>query len=136
MQVLLTCRLMETAVNWRRMKFFLRHFINGVKYGYPLCCIINFCIDSIVGLPSGISRGVRHRLGGYVPCRLHTRILRPLGKAECMRLMESGFGIETLGPNDLVEIRVNDRTVFATRIPVGLDGILQYHMVLRGKNHS
>jgi len=45
----------------------LRHIREGLKWGYPICCILDF---SIFG--SGASdRGViQHGDGWYVPCRL------------------------------------------------------------------
>lgn len=93
-------------------------------------------MDEISGLPSGISRGGTYQRGGYVPCRLHTRILRPLGKAQCLELMKSGFSVETLGPKDSIEIRANNMVIFSTQVPVGLDGILQYRLDLRGRTYS
>jgi hypothetical protein len=33
----------------------LRH-----KYGYPICCVVNYSLDSFLGIPSGLSRGETH----------------------------------------------------------------------------
>jgi len=40
----------------RRIKGAIEDFIVGIKDGYPICCIIHFCIDNILGLFPGITR--------------------------------------------------------------------------------
>jgi hypothetical protein len=54
---------------------FLKHLRNGIYYGYPICCILHFAIESAIG--SGRKRAVRrggiHPAPGkaYVPCFWH-----------------------------------------------------------------
>jgi len=50
------------------MRFTLRHFINGVGEGYPLCCIIAFCL--------GKARGIvvrKNLFDVYRSCLLHRK---------------------------------------------------------------
>lgn len=45
--------------------------VNGLKYGYPICCILEFCFDSIDGRLSALRRGGvpnGNDSGVYVPC--------------------------------------------------------------------
>ena len=43
-----------------------RHYLEqGLKEGYPPCCIAAFVRDSMVGLSPGELRGSK---GGFVPC--------------------------------------------------------------------
>lgn len=47
----------------------LRDLINGLEYGYPLCCIEEYCLDSLEGRYSAWRRGtVPWGFGKYVPC--------------------------------------------------------------------
>lgn len=53
---------------------FLKHLRMGVWYGYPICCILHFSMDSALG-----KKRVAGRRGGihpapnkaYVPCAYH-----------------------------------------------------------------
>lgn len=48
----------------------LRDVEAGLFYGYPLCCIEEFCMDTLDGLYSGLRRGHIDTDDGrrYVPC--------------------------------------------------------------------
>jgi hypothetical protein len=50
----------------------IKDLINGIKYGYPLCCIIQFSLDTLRNLP--IQATLRYTdTVDYVPCNLHIR---------------------------------------------------------------
>ena len=53
----------------------LRHFLAGIRCGYPLCCVLRFAISD--QCTQAIERGVcLHRDGVYVPCHwLHRQHL-------------------------------------------------------------
>ncbi len=97
----------------------------GLDYGYPLCCVLNFTIDSLLGVPSGLSRGEAYdeKLGSYVPCEFHKRVKHSLTPKESLRLFDSGFRVEHLAPKDLIETRVNGRLIASVEIPAELDGV-------------
>ncbi|MGD0175610.1 MAG: hypothetical protein ABSC50_02155 [Candidatus Bathyarchaeia archaeon] len=100
-------------------------FMFGLRYGYPLCCVLNFTIDSLIGIPSGVSRGESYntKVGPYVPCHFHKRVKHALTPSESLLLLNSEYSVEHLAPKDLIETRVNGRLVSRMRIPAGLDAI-------------
>jgi hypothetical protein len=46
-------------------------FVSGVRYKYPVCCVLNFCIDSLLGRPSAQLRWSDGT--DYVECFYHVR---------------------------------------------------------------
>jgi hypothetical protein len=56
---------------WRLRRMAPSHFRKGRLYGYPLCCILEFCWDDIMCRASGELRGNVDpwQLAGWVPCR-------------------------------------------------------------------
>lgn len=111
----------------------IRAFTSGLKYGYPICCVANYSLDSFLGVPSGLSRGETYvaSIGTYVPCHFHKRVLKPLTPLECARLLRSGFAVEHLSPNDRLETRVNGQIVSRVRIPDGFDALFLSQVSLR-----
>jgi len=102
-----------------------RDLVAGLRYGYPPCCVLNYAFDSILGLPAGLNRGekVDSETGTYVPCQFHKRVQHSLSSTESMQLLNSGFSVEHLAPEDTVETRVNGRVVSRVRVPKGLDAL-------------
>ena len=102
-----------------------RDFLVGLRQGYPTCCVLNYALDSLRGIPAGLSRGVVSgpSCGDYVPCRLHKRVRRALSSRESLTLLNSGFSVEHLAPQDLIETRVNGKVITRMRIPEGLDAV-------------
>jgi hypothetical protein len=102
-----------------------RDFVVGVRYGYPLCCVLNYTLDSVLGTPAALRRGetLNPRTGTYVPCHFHKRVQRALSPTESMQLLKSGFSVEHLAPDDFIETRVNGRVVTSVRVPKGLDAV-------------
>lgn len=50
----------------------LSYFKAGIKWRIPLCCIIQFSIDCLVGRAPGVWRGEKHhKYGVFVPCSFH-----------------------------------------------------------------
>ncbi len=61
-----------------RLSESIRHFISSIKSGYPLCCVLEFCIDGFFGKTSHafykdaiIKRG---KVQDYVSCWIHRKI--------------------------------------------------------------
>jgi len=102
-----------------------RDFVVGVRYGYPLCCVLNYALDSALGTPAGLRRGETYdpRSGTYVPCHFHRRVQHSLSPSQSLQLLNSGFSVEHLAPEDLIETRVNGRVVASIRVPKGLDAV-------------
>ena len=50
------------------------HFRTGIRHGYPICCVLHFCWDNMLGRAAGMTRWkqVQHdrRRGSHVPCGL------------------------------------------------------------------
>jgi hypothetical protein len=46
-------------------------FVNGVRSKFPVCCVLNFCIDHLLGRPSAQLRW--NDTTDYVECFLHAR---------------------------------------------------------------
>lgn len=55
----------------RRVPF---HFRSGIQYDYPICCVLHFCWDNMLGRAAGMTRWkqIRHKRSGLtcVPCGL------------------------------------------------------------------
>lgn len=102
-----------------------RDFTVGVQHRYPLCCVLNYVLDSLLGTPAGLRRGetLDPRTGTYVPCHFHKRVHRSLSPTESMHLLNSGFSVEHLAPEDLLETRVNGKVVASVRVPKDLDAV-------------
>jgi len=54
------------------------HFLQGLKYKYPLCCIIHFCWDDFLDPTRHTAeyRGCMGCLSEYVHCNLHHLIIK------------------------------------------------------------
>ncbi len=69
------------------------HLISGVRYGYPICCVLHFCWDNALGRAAGMTRWkqIRHERGGlaYVSCGLFHAGGSPLPLNERLRRMLS-----------------------------------------------
>jgi hypothetical protein len=48
----------------------INDFIAGIHYGYPLCCVLNFCIDTLLNRPCA---QLRYSDKEYVECFMHIR---------------------------------------------------------------
>ncbi len=103
----------------------VRGLLQGLKFGYPFCCVLNYSFDTLLGLPSGLSRGETSSttLGPYVPCHYHKK-LNALSRRECLELIKGGYLVERLAPNAKVEMFVNGKVVSAIYIPEGIEGLL------------
>lgn len=109
--------------------------LQGARFGYPVCCVLNYSFDTLLGLPSGLRRGetCSPRLGTYVPCQYHKK-LNSLPRSECEELMRRGCMVERLAPNSTLEMRVDGKVVSSLQIPEGLEGLLLQQVRLT-ENH-
>ena len=123
-----------------RVRRAIRDIMKGLSIGYPLCCTVNYALDSLRGVPAGLRRGETQNanVGSYVPCIFHMRVKNQLTKQQSLELLNSGFAVTHLAPHDSVEIRVNGDIVSSLRIPKGTDGLLlsqvRLHPELLGPN--
>jgi hypothetical protein len=95
--------------------------VRGLKCGYPLCCVLNYSLDSLLGIPSGLSRGevAMPKTGAYVPCYFHRRVKKSLSRSECLQLLKTGCLVEHLPPQSTIQTLVDGRVISSTRIPEG-----------------
>jgi len=64
----------------------IKHFIEGIKNHYPVCCIIGYCLGNR-GLKNGII--IRNNLHDvYVPCRFHRK--NAISHLEYLGLLNDG----------------------------------------------
>jgi len=63
----------------------LRHIREGLKWGYPVCCILEY---SILGTRASDNGVIQHGGGWYVPCRLCKP--KAITLAEQHRLLNDG----------------------------------------------
>jgi len=100
--------------------------VRGLKCGYPLCCVLNYSLDSLLGIPSGLSRGelVKPRTGTYVPCYFHKRVKKSLSRSECLQLLNTGCLVEHLPPQSTIQTLVDGRVISSTRVPEGTRALL------------
>jgi hypothetical protein len=98
---------------------------DGLKFGYPLCCVFNYSLDSLLGIPSGLSRGeiANSRAGPYVPCHFHKKVKRSLSRTQCLQLLDTGCLVEHLAPQSTVETLVDGRIVASVQVPDGMRGV-------------
>ena len=64
---------MECLLNWREA---IEDFRVGLKNSYPLCCVLRYCLDSLLYRypTSAINRGTVDVLGStHVPCDIFHR---------------------------------------------------------------
>ena len=54
----------------KRMWKALNDLIAGLRYRYPLCCVLNFCIDTMLDRPCA---QLRYSEKEYVECFVHVR---------------------------------------------------------------
>jgi hypothetical protein len=54
-----------------RLLTLVNDFVSGIRCKYPVCCVLNFCIDSLLGRPSAQLRWSDGT--DYVECFLHAR---------------------------------------------------------------
>lgn len=81
------------------------HFIEGIKSRYPLCCILEFCLDQLKGKAASYQKGAiikDGRVQNYVPCYFHRKLYRHISYQE-MCVLTSRIPAEPLiGSNDYV----------------------------------
>jgi hypothetical protein len=53
-----------------RIQLAFDDFKNGIKFGYPLCCIIHFCLDVFLNRAPWAERKTKRDVA-CVPCYLH-----------------------------------------------------------------
>ena len=46
-------------------------FVSGVRYKFPVCCVLNFCIDNLLGRPSAQLRWTDKT--DHIPCFVHSK---------------------------------------------------------------
>jgi hypothetical protein len=54
----------------KRMWKAINDLIIGARYRYPLCCVLNFCIDTLLDRPCA---QLRYGQKEYVECAIHIR---------------------------------------------------------------
>lgn len=101
-------------------------FVRGLRLGYPACCVFNYSLDSLLGIPSGLSRGEASspNTGPYVPCHFHKKVRKSLSRSECLQLLHTGFLIEHLAPESTIETLVDGKLIASTRVPKGSRALL------------
>lgn len=106
--------------------------VSGLRCGYPVCCVFNYSLDSLLGIPSGLSRGevVTSKTGAYVPCYFHKRVKKSLSRSECVQLLKTGCLVEHLPPHSTIQTLVDGRVISSTRIPDGMSGVLRQQLRL------
>jgi len=55
----------------KRIKFFLLNLRYGLKFGYPICCILHYCLDGLIAVPSALMRYSDRTQ--YVECAYHVK---------------------------------------------------------------
>ena len=55
----------------RQLLTVVSEFVSGVRYKFPVCCVLNFCIDNLLGRPSTQLRWGDNT--DHVECFLHAR---------------------------------------------------------------
>lgn len=85
----------------------LFHFLQGLILGYPPCCVLHFCYDSIKGIPSSVKRGITK--GGYVPCKYcsYKNIIKkfPIKREQLKEYLDKGYWINgIIKPNNELEL--------------------------------
>jgi hypothetical protein len=110
----------------------------GLKMGYPVCCVLNYSWDTLLGIPSGLSRGEIETpaLGAYAPCHFHSRVGRPLSRSECLNLVRTGSAVEHVAARSTIQTVVNGKTIFATYVPEGMSGVLLEQLILEGASSN
>lgn len=104
----------------------------GLKIGYPVCCVLNYSLDELLGIPSGLSRGELRtsELGAYAPCHFHRRVQRPLSRFECLNIVRTGSAAEHVAARSTIQTIVNGKTIFSTYVPSGMSGVLLEQLIL------
>lgn len=70
-------------------KHLLRNFRIGILSGFPLCCVLDFCLDDFMGKP--LEKRHIYRLG-YRPCRLCYRARKQTYQRAVTELfLETGY---------------------------------------------
>lgn len=110
----------------------------GLKMGYPVCCVLNYSLDTLLGIPSGLSRGEIQSpaLGAYAPCHFHRRVERPLSRSECLNLVRTGSAVEHVASRSKIQTVVNGKTIFSTYVPEGMSGVLLEQLILEGASSN
>jgi len=100
-------------------------FVRGLRLGYPACCVLNYSLDSLLGIPSGLSRGESSspNTGAYVPCHFHKKVGKSLTRSECLQLLHTGFLVEHLAPESRIETLVDGKLISSTWVPRGSRGV-------------
>jgi hypothetical protein len=96
-----------------------------LEFGYPLCCVFNYSLDSLLGIPSGLSRGevADPTTGTYVPCHFHKRVKKSLSRSQCLQLLNTGCLVEHLAPQSTVETLVDGKVVSSVQVPDEMRGV-------------
>ena len=65
----------------------------GLGDGYPICCVLNYCLTNLVESSSRVERCI-WRFDGreYIPCYLHGRLRDSSTERQIERYLKSGGG--------------------------------------------
>ena len=112
--------------------------VRGLGLGYPPCCVFNYSLDSLLGIPSGLSRGevVTPTKGTYVPCHFHKSITKSMSRPKCLQLLRTGCLVEHLAPQSTIATLVDGRVIASTQVPEGVRGVFLQQLRLESVWHS
>jgi hypothetical protein len=64
----------------RQLLTFVNDLVSGIRYKFPVCCVLNFCIDNLLGRPSAQLRWGDNtvHIECFVHAKTHTKKAIPL----------------------------------------------------------
>ena len=81
-----------------KIREFIKDIINGIRCGYPICCVLEYSIDRLRGIEEQAYRkGLIIKDGkiqDFVPCFIHRRLYKRISYEDALRLRNPEYHVE------------------------------------------
>ena len=81
-----------------KIREFIEDIINGIRCGYPICCVLEYSIDRLRGIEEQAYRKgfiiKDGKIQDFVPCFIHRRLYKRISYEDALRVLNPEWHVE------------------------------------------
>jgi len=81
-----------------KIREFIEDIINGIRCGYPICCVLEYSIDRLRGIEEQAYRKgfiiKDGKIQDFVPCFIHRRLYKRISYEDALRVLNPGYHVK------------------------------------------
>jgi len=81
-----------------KIREFIKDIINGIRCGYPICCVLEYSIDRLRGIEEQAYRKdliiKDGKIRDFIPCFIHRRLYKRMSYEDALRLRNPEYYVE------------------------------------------